>query len=114
MQLRHLYAGLTLLGASLPLAFFARHFATAGFGPGAFFGALWVNDPGRAFTIDLVLSSLAFWLWSYREAREQEIPRWWLYPALNLGVGLCCALPAFLWAREARLSATRAAPTDPR
>tara|TARA_B100000965_G_scaffold354924_1_gene331889 strand:- start:504 stop:848 length:345 start_codon:yes stop_codon:yes gene_type:complete len=114
MRQRHLYALLTVLGAALPLAFFARHFATAGPSPSAFLGALWVTDPGRAFTLDLVLSSLAFWLWSYREARAREIPRWWLYVALNLGIGLCCALPAFLWAREARLSATPAGPTGRR
>lgn len=94
-----LYLILAIVGAAAPWLFFARFFATAG--PGAdFVGALFVNGAAGGFTTDLLISSLVFWIFLYAEARRSGVGRPWIYVVVNLAIGLSCALPLFLWARE--------------
>ena len=94
--MRAVYLGLAVLGAIVPYVFFIAHFRADGFGLGTFVSALFVNGAAGGFSSDILLSSLVFWIWLVRS----EAKRPWLYILLNLSIGLSCAFPAYLYARE--------------
>lgn len=93
-----IYLLLAVIGAVAPWVFFLRFFAAS---PGGdFVAALFANGAAGGFTTDLLVTSLVFWIFLFSEARRHGIARPWLYVVLNLAIGLSCALPLFLWARE--------------
>jgi len=96
---RTLFVVLAIAGAIVPWLFFARFFAVEGFG-GSFVGALFVNGAAGGFASDVLISSAVFWIFLFREARLRGIRHAWAFVVINLAVGLSCALPLFLWARE--------------
>jgi len=98
--MRPLYLALAVAGAVLPYVFFVRFLGSADPTPGAFTQQLFATDPAAGFTTDLLVTSAVFWIWSFREARLRGMRRWWAYVVVNLAVGLSCALPLFLYARE--------------
>jgi hypothetical protein len=83
----------------VPYVFFLRFFAAEG-PAGNFVGALFANGAAGGFTADLLISSLVFWVFLWHESRRAGVARSWLYVLVNLTIGLSCALPLFLWARE--------------
>lgn len=95
-----LYLLLAVLGAVVPYAYFVGHFAADGFGLAAFAQAAFANGAAGGFTADLLLSSGVFWIFLFHQRRLRRSPPPWLFVALNLLVGLSCALPAYLFARE--------------
>lgn len=99
MSRRSLYLVLAVAGAALPYAFFLQFFRTQGLG-GNFVGALFVNGAAGGFAVDVLLSSLVFWVFLFADARRSGVARPWVYVIVNLLIGLSCALPLFLWARE--------------
>lgn len=99
MSRRTIYLLLAVVGAVVPWLFFARFFAAEGLG-GAFIPALFVNGAAGGLTADLLISSLVFWIFLFAEARRTGVGRTWIYIVINLAIGLSCALPLFLWARE--------------
>ncbi|MCM2257579.1 MAG: DUF2834 domain-containing protein [Vicinamibacteria bacterium] len=105
MKRTALWLELAVVGSVVPWLFFFRYFRAEGF-PGDFAGALFVNGAAGGFSADLLISSFVFWLFLFPEARRAGVARPWLYVTLNLGVGLSCALPAFLYARQRALDAT--------
>jgi hypothetical protein len=90
-----LYLVLAIVGGVVPYVFLAQHVEVAGFAPSVMFDAMVANDVTQAMTADLLLSSLAFWIFMFS---RPAAPRPWLFIALNLFVGLSCALPAYLFA----------------
>jgi hypothetical protein len=50
----------------------------------------------------LVISSLVFWIALFNRHSKGIGPRPWFFVALNLGIGLSCALPAYLYVNESR------------
>ncbi|MGQ0734504.1 MAG: DUF2834 domain-containing protein [Acidobacteriota bacterium] len=101
-----LYLSLAVVGAIVPYIFFVQFFGAEGFG-GNFIGALFVNGAAAGFSADVLLSSLVFWIYLFPEARRTNVGRPWVYVAVNLLIGLSCALPLFLWARERALASSR-------
>ncbi len=99
MSRSDLFFFLAVIGAVLPWIFFADFFRAEGLG-GSFVGALFVNGAAGGFTVDLVVSSVVFWIYLFPEATRVGVPRPWLYVGVNLAIGLSCALPLFLWVRE--------------
>ena len=85
---------LAVAGAVAPWIFFARFFAIEGYA--AFVPALFVNGAAGGFTADLLISSLVFWIFAFAETRRGALSRPWLYVAINLAIGLSCALPLAL------------------
>lgn len=102
MNLRTLYLLLAIAGAILPFIFFAQHFQSAGIGIMDFVNALFVNGAAGGFTADLLISSFVFWIAMFHEQRRRQGPAPALFIVLNLFIGLSCALPAWLYARETR------------
>ena len=95
------YLVLAIVGAIVPLVFFAQFFS-AGQGPGQvdFISALFVNGAAGGFSADLFISSFVFW--AYMWNKRANGPNMWTFVALNLLIGLSCALPAYLYAQELR------------
>lgn len=102
MTIRQLYLALAIIGAVIPYYFFSQHFAVAGFGLGAFIESVFANPAAAGFTSDLLLSSFVFWIAMFRIRSAGKGPGPWLFIALNLLIGLSCALPAYLYAASGR------------
>jgi len=93
--MKNLYLILAIIGAVVPYLFFFQFFAQAGIDLPAFIGALFVNGAAGGFTADLLITSFVFWIYMFN---RKEGPAPWLFVALNLTIGLSCALPAYLYA----------------
>jgi len=102
MTKRTLYLVLAILGGILPCIFFIRHFGAASFNIADFLRAVFANPAAGGFTVDLVISSFVFWVLMFQRRQSGIGPAPFLYIALNLTIGLSCALPAYLYASEPR------------
>ena len=102
MNLKTTYLILALLGAVIPIAFFGNFFAAQGINLFVFIEALFVNGAAGGFTADLLISSFVFWIYMF--SNQSEGPKPWAFIAINLCIGLSCALPAYLWAKTRSLS----------
>ena len=96
---------LAVVGTIGPYVFFTPWFAEMGLSPAAFVMGGFANGVAGGFTVDVIVSSIAFWVWLGAE----RAPRAWLYMLLNLTIGLSCALPLYLYFREARAAQPSAA-----
>ena len=96
MQLKNVYLIFAVLGAVIPLAFFATFAAAQGLDLFAFIAALFVNGAAGGFSADLLISSFVFWIYMFSKRATGPGPA--LFIGLNLCIGLSCALPAYLWA----------------
>ena len=108
-----MYLILAVVGAVVPWVFFIRFFQAEGLA-GPFVPALFANGAAGGFTADLLVSSLVFWIFLFAEGRRTGVSRLWVYVVVNLAIGLSCALPLFLWAREgSQASAIAGRPHEP-
>ena len=96
MNLRTTWLLLAIAGAIAPWYWMAGYMAEYPLDIGAFLAAATTNDVARAFVADLLVSSLVFWVYMF--ARRSTGPAPWPFIAINLLIGLSCALPAYLWA----------------
>lgn len=92
--MRTVYLLLAIIGAVVPLLFFAQFFAAGGTALG-FVPALLVNGASAGFSADLIISSVVFWC--FMATRRPNGPSLWPFVILNLCIGLSCALPAYLY-----------------
>jgi len=97
--MRQLYLILAILGAIIPYIFFFQFIEINGMDIPKFMSASVVNGAAAGITADILFSSFVFWLFMYVQRREGG-PNPVLFIALNLTIGLSCALPAYLYARE--------------
>ena len=102
MNLKTIYLILAILGAAIPITFFADFVSENGLGLFSLVAALFVNGAGGGFTADLLISSFVFWIYMF--SNQGDRPKPWAFIALNLCIGLSCALPAYLWARTRGVS----------
>ena len=100
--MKRIYLTLAVLGAVVPYAFFLPYFQANGLDLSGFVGALFANGPAGGFTADLLIASFVFWLYMARERQAGRGPGLPLFIVLNLTIGLSCALPAYLYARESQ------------
>lgn len=98
--MKTLYLVLAVVGAVLPYLFFFQHFSSEGLNLGRFVAALFANPAAGGFTVDLLVTSLVFWIFMFQERDQKKGPPPLLFVGLNLLIGLSCALPAYLYARE--------------
>ncbi len=97
--MRAVYLLLAIAGAVVPYTFYIPYFSD-GPGMGQVLETLFSNGLTGGFTADLTIASITFWVFVFRS----RVKRPWLYVLLTLAIGLSCALPAFLFAREGRKS----------
>ncbi len=100
--MKNTYLSLAVAGTILPYIFFVQFLTSADTNLGAFTSQLFATPPASGFTTDLLVTSLAFWVWSFQEAKALKMSRWWVYPLVNLMIGLSCAFPLFLSMRARR------------
>ena len=92
--MKNIYLILAVAGALIPIAFFLGLFHADMVGVSGFVPALFANSAAGGFTADLLITSLVFWIFMFS---AQSGPKPWLFIALNLCIGLSCALPAYLY-----------------
>jgi MFS-type transporter involved in bile tolerance (Atg22 family) len=102
--MKTVYLAMAVVGAVVPYAFFVQHIAVQGADPVALVSAVTASPAVSGFTADLVLASVAFWAAMFHERRRGG-PNPILFIALNLLIGLSCAIPAHLYARTRRADA---------
>ena len=98
--MKQLYLVLAIVGAVLPYVFFIQHFSSEGVSLMAFLAAVFANPAAGGFTADLLFTSMVFWMFMFHQRSREKGPRPILFIVLNLLIGLSCAFPAYLYARE--------------
>lgn len=98
--MKRVFLVLAILGAVAPYIFFIQFFTAEDASLGGFVSGIFVNQATVGFAVDLVFSSLVFWLWMVHQRQQGKGPNPALFIALNLLIGLSCALPAYLYARS--------------
>ena len=93
--MKNVYLVLAIAGAVVPYIFFIDFFATSGVALDGFASALFANGAAGGFTADLLITSVAFWIYLW----SKNTSYMWVYVLLNLTIGLSCALPAYLYVK---------------
>lgn len=106
--MRTLYLLLAIAGALIPLGCFFEFFMSRAFSLPLFLEGVFANGAAAGFAADLFISSFVFWLFMFSR-RPKGGPAPWLFIALNLCIGLSCALPAYLYASIGRNGAASTA-----
>ena len=107
MTRKNVYLILAILGLILPYWYFFRFLSANGLNLSPLVQQLFANDISTFFAIDLILSTVVFWIFLAGEAIRLRMKNWWLYILASLLVGLSFALPLFLYFRERTLAANR-------
>lgn len=103
--MRWLYLVIAILGALLPLSQLIPFLTAHGFDMPLFFRQLFENHVSAFFGMDVIVSSVALWLFVFSEGRRRGMKNLWLYVLCNLAVGVSLALPLFLFFRENSINA---------
>jgi len=98
--MKALYLVLAIVGAVVPYVFFLQHFSSEGLSLSVFVAALFANGAAGGFTADLLVTSAVFWMFMFHQKTHGKGPNPVLFIVLNLLIGLSCAFPAYLYARE--------------
>lgn len=98
--MKKLYLLLTILGAIIPSIFYFQFMQVEGLNISVFISSLFANGAVSGISVDLLLSSFIFWVFMFQQLRKPNNPKPYLFIVLNLFIGLSCALPAYLYARE--------------
>jgi hypothetical protein len=98
--MKKLYLVLAILGAIASYFFFSQFFLEEGVDMGGFISAIFANGVVRGFTADLFVTSFIFWLYMFHQSSKGKGPNPALFILLTLTIGLSCAFPAYLYARE--------------
>ena len=65
---------------------------------------LFANRISGFFVLDVVVSSVVFWVFVYFEGPRLKMRHLWIYIACNLLVGVSMGLPLFLMMRESEVN----------
>ena len=102
--MKNIYLVLAILGAIVPYVFFFDFIKIEGLNIPLFVESLFVNGAAGGFSADLLFTSFVFWLFMFVEKNKLNMPSPYLFIFLNLTIGLSCALPAYLYARENKIN----------
>lgn len=105
MKPKSLYLALSFVGAFLPYSLFIPFLLDHGLDFRLIVGQLFANRISGSFALDVIVSSLVFWVFVFVEGRRLRMTRLWGPIAANVVVGLSLGLPLFLYLRERRLEA---------
>ena len=103
MTRKNLYLILAGFGLLVPYWFFFKFLNANGLNIALLIQQLFVNDISTFFAVDLILSTVVFWVFTVSEATRLQMKNWWFYILASLIVGLSFALPLFLYYRERKL-----------
>jgi Terpene cyclase DEP1 len=98
--MKSLYFIAAVIGSVIPMFFFFQFIQLSGFNLPVFFAALFANGAAGGISADLLISSFVFWVFMIQQHKANNSPKPWLFIALNLSIGLACALPAYFYMVE--------------
>ena len=96
---------MTVVGFVVPNAMVAAFIVDNGVDPGQYFGDWYGTLPAAQLALDLGTAFWAFVPWAAWEARRTGQKNWWYTIPASLLVGVCFAIPLYLWQRERTLAA---------
>ncbi|MBB4856645.1 hypothetical protein HNP40_004068 [Mycobacteroides chelonae] len=91
---------LTVVGFVLPNAMVIAFNLQSGFDQAAYFGSWFSSLPSAQLFADLAVVTASFWVWVLVDRRRTATAWWWLVFPTTLLVGICFAVPLYLWLRE--------------
>lgn len=97
--MKNIYLALAIVGGIVPYCFFFEFIQIEGINLPLFVESLFVNGAAGGFSADLIMSSFVFWVFMFQQAKQENLPKPYWFIALNLSVGLSCALPAYLYVK---------------
>ena len=100
--MKNFYLVAAVIGAIVPYVFFLQWFAAYGPDAAGFLQAWFANASAGGVAADALIASVVFWVFMFHRNRFAHGPGPWLFIALNLLIGLSCALPSYLYAQERR------------
>jgi hypothetical protein len=100
MKMKWVYLAAAIVGAIVPYIFFLQFFGATESGISGFLSDAFANPAASGVAADALIASFVFWLFMFHRNRFAHGPVPYLYIALNLLIGLSCALPAYLYAME--------------
>ena len=103
-KLPALYAMLAAIGAILPFIFLLPWLHRHGLDLPRFLAGPFANGPASIFSIDVLWAATVFLVFAVVEGRRAGVRPLWLAPLIVFLIGLCCALPLFLYLRERALT----------
>jgi hypothetical protein len=103
MRRSNIYLALAVIGLIAPYLFFFEFFSANGLNIGLLVQQALINPVAIAFTVDLVISIIVFWIYMFSEANKLQMNNAGVYLLATLLVGLSFALPLFLYFRERKL-----------
>ena len=104
--MQNIYLTLALLGLLIPHYFLFKFLGANGFDIPLLVQQLFANDISSFFAVDLVISTIVFWIYMFAEANKLQMKNSWLYVLASMLVGLSFSLPLFLYFRERALETT--------
>lgn len=99
-MLYRLYLFLAAVGLVIPYAIVVPWVSRHGLDVPLFFDSLFASGAAAVFSSDVLFSAGVFLIFVFAEGSRLRLRNLWIYPALIVTVGLCCALPLFLAQRE--------------
>ncbi|WP_413557361.1 DUF2834 domain-containing protein [Bdellovibrio sp. HCB209] len=98
--MRTIWLFLAILGTVVPYYFFLPFLMNQGLDLSLMMDLLFANSVSRFFAVDLIISSIAFLLWSYGDSKKNNVTGWCFVLVANLTVGLSLALPLYFFKRH--------------
>ena len=87
-------------GTVLPWLCVGGFFAVNGIDNAAFASGLSANGAAGGFAVDVLMSVMVFWVWSWHDSRQHHVASWWFVLPAGICVGLSLALPLYLYLRH--------------
>jgi hypothetical protein len=98
--MKKFYVIAMIIGAATPLYLFIQHFATQGFGLGAFITASFPNPAASGLVADLLLSATLGLIVFWREAKRLGVRGFWMVIIGTFLIGFSFGFPLYLYLRE--------------
>ncbi|MEA2236265.1 MAG: hypothetical protein QOC81_989 [Thermoanaerobaculia bacterium] len=98
--MKYVYVVLCILGTALPYYFFAPFVPEHGLNLPLLVQQVFATPGSSFFAADVIVSSVALWVFIAYEQRKRPVRLWWLCIVANLAVGVSLALPLFLLLRH--------------
>lgn len=105
MTRKYVYLALFLVGTIVPYLAFVPWVLDHGFDISRLVEELFVNRISAFFGLDVIISTIVFWVFMTWEGKRVGVPLW---PPIiaSLTIGVSSALPLFLFLREGRIQPT--------
>ena len=92
--------GLAVAGFVIPNVMVAAFIAEHGLDLGLYLENWFDTLPSTQLVVDLVIAFLALVVWASWDGPRSGVDRWWVVIPASLLVGVCFALPLYLYMRE--------------